>query len=296
MLVDNLCFNLRSKRASISFWLELSTFMLEVPAHQPQTCGSRQMTNGTLSASEKISALQKADMFRGLSESLLREIANRATVRRFHKEEIIVSERDDASGIYVVVEGELRSIRQNRQGREQVLSTESPGAVLAAVPVFNGGKFYSTLIADTDATVLCINVHDTHELCREHPELLWNVAKLLAHKVRHYAELIETLALRNIDQRVAQYFLTACQEQATPSRERGRAFELKITQTEMASRVGSTREVVCRSIGHLRKTGLIHVHGNKIEVPDLRALSRFAGTDQPLEEPRLVSELSSDIA
>jgi CRP-like cAMP-binding protein len=245
---------------------------------------------------DKVAALRKADLFARTSEDVLKEAAKRAIVRQFEPGEIIFSERDQASGLYVVVQGELRSIRQNLEGREQVLSTEVPGAVLAVVPTFNGGAYYSTMIADKPSQLLCIEARDVHELCREHPELLWNVARVLGHKVRHYAELIETLALRNVDQRVAQHLLTVSQERAVRAGE-GCVLEITMTQAEMASRVGSTREVVNRALGHLQRRGLIQMKGTRLlTVPSTRELSRFAGTKHPLEEARIVSELSSDIA
>lgn len=161
---------------------------------------------------DKIAALREAELFRNLSDSVLRTITASTITRHLKRGEILYSEHDEASALYVVCNGELRSIRQNVDGREQVLSTEWAGAILAAVAVFNGGKFYSTMIADTDSEILCIGKRDMHELCQKHTELLWNLGRLLAHKVRHSADLIETLALRNVDQRVAQHLLTVCQQ------------------------------------------------------------------------------------
>jgi DNA-binding GntR family transcriptional regulator len=70
-----------------------------------------------------------------------------------------------------------------------------------------------------------------------------------------------------------------------------------MTRSEMASRIGSTREVVSRALANLQRRGLIQLEGAKVlRVPDLQALSRFAGAEQELEKPRLLSDLSSEIA
>lgn len=89
----------------------------------------------------KIAALQQTDLFGSLTGDLLQKIAACAIVRQLGRGQILFSEHDEASALYVVVRGEIRSIRQSADGREQMLSTEKRGAVLAAVPVFNGGKF-----------------------------------------------------------------------------------------------------------------------------------------------------------
>lgn len=102
----------------------------------------------------KIEILRQADLFRNLPDDLLRKIAGLAITRHLERGQILFSEHEMASGLYVVGSGELRSIRQSANGREQVLSTERAGAVLAAVPVLTDGKFFSTVIADTRADVL----------------------------------------------------------------------------------------------------------------------------------------------
>jgi CRP-like cAMP-binding protein len=244
---------------------------------------------------DRVATLRATDLFGSLPEPILRTVADCAITRHLSRSETLYSEYDEASSLYVVASGELRSIRQDVDGREQVLSTERAGAILAAVAIFNGGKFYSTLIADTPSAVLSIDKRDTHELCRKHTEILWNLARVLAHKIRHSAELIETLALRNVDQRVAQHLLTVCQQRGI--QHSGRCVvELTMNRSEIASRLGSAREVVSRAFTQLEKVGLIQMQGRRlVTIPDMQALRSFAGAETPLKETKLVSELSSDI-
>jgi CRP/FNR family transcriptional regulator len=209
--------------------------------------------------------------------------------------QVLYSEHEEASGVYVVVRGELRSVRQSLDGREQVLSTERAGATLATVAVFNGGTFYSTMIADSSAEVIRLARRDMHRLCREHPEILWNVARLLAHQVRHHAELIETLVFRNVEERLAQHLLTVARQRGVRVGE-GCVFELTLTRTEVASRLGSVREVVSRALTHLQNRGLIRLEGQRlVTIPNTQALQRFAGTEHDLPEAKLASDVSSDL-
>lgn len=245
---------------------------------------------------DKAEAVRKTKLFDGLSPEAVESIANRAYSRHLTAGQVLFSEHEQASVLYIVIRGRVRSIRQSTGGREQVLSWEEAGAVLALAPVFNGGLFYSTMIADTDADVLCITRNDMRAFCQEHSQVFWSVTKFFSHKIRHLAELVEMLALRNVDQRVAQYLLSTCQERGV-SKENSCVVDLPVTQTELASRVGSTREVVCRALGRLEEDGLIQMTGSRhLTVPDLSALRRFAGVHQPLEQARHVSELSSDVA
>lgn len=245
---------------------------------------------------DKIAALRKTQLFADVSDAVVSEAASLAVTRQLKAGEVLFSEHDKASGLYIVADGELRSVRQNPKGREQVLSTERAGAILAATSVFDGGNYYTTTIADTDAHVLCIDTQDMLNLCHKYTELLWAIAKVFAHKIRHFAQLVETLALHNVDQRLAQHLLTACQERGTREGDVC-TVELTMTQAELASRIGSTREVVNRSIGHLVRDGLIQAVGSRtFEILSVKALSKFAGFDRELDDPPLISELSSELA
>lgn len=245
---------------------------------------------------DKVAALRRTDLFGSLSDDLLKKIAGLAIARQLRRGQVLYSEHEEASGLYVVVSGELRSIRQSAEGREQVLSTERSGAILAAVPVFNGGKFYSTMIADSASEVLSIEKRHVHDLCRDHTEMLWNLARVLAHKVRHHAELIEMLALRNVEQRVAQYVLTVARERGIRIGE-GCVVELTQTRSEIASRLGSVREVVSRTLAHLQKSDLIRLQGRRlVNIPNFRTLSTFAGSAPGMDEVKAVSDLSSEVA
>ncbi|HSU61611.1 MAG TPA: Crp/Fnr family transcriptional regulator [Bryobacteraceae bacterium] len=251
---------------------------------------------GAPKAVDKLAILKKAEIFGNLSDELLRKVSNLATSRQVKRGQVLFSEREEGSGLYVVARGELRSVRQDAEGHEQVLSTEHAGAVLALAPVFNGGKFYSTMVADTAAEVLCIQTRDVHELCQQHAELLWNVAKVMSHRVRHYAELIETLALHNVDQRLGKYLLAIAQERGLPVGS-GRVVELTLTRGEIASRIGSAREVVSRALTHLQRSKLIEMTGRRlVTIPDMRRLAAFAGLERPHGEGKTPADLSSEFA
>lgn len=244
---------------------------------------------------DRIAALRRSELFRSLSDSLLQKVAGLAIPSRLNRDQILFSEKDEASGVYVVVRGEFRSIRQSRDGREQVLSTENAGATLAVVAIFNGGTFYSTMIANSRAEALCVGKRDMHELCREHPEILWSAARLLAQKVRQHAELIETLVFRNVEERLAQHLLTIARQRAIRVDD-GCTFELTLTRAEMASRLGSVREVVSRALTHLQNMGLVRLDGQRlVTVLNTQALQRFAGTEHELPERKMIPDVSSEL-
>jgi len=229
---------------------------------------------------DKPEALRRTEPFSSLPEDVLHKVAVLATVRRLDRGEMLYSENEEASGLFVVAEGGLRSIREGFDGREQVLSTERAGATLSEVSVFGGGQYFSTVIAETPSVVLCIQLHEIRQVCAEHPELLWKVAKVLSRRIRLYAELIECLALRNVDQRLAVFLLALMEDRGVDAR-LAVEFELPLTRSEIATRIGSVREVVSRSLSRLHEMKLIELRGKRVVlVPDAQALRDFAGAMQ----------------
>lgn len=207
---------------------------------------------------------------------------------------MLYPENAEATALYVVISGELRSIRQSEGGREQVLSTERAGAVLAVTSVFDGGKYYSTMVADTKAEVLWIEKAQLLAVCQQHPQILWRAVRILAQKVRNSAELIETLVFRNVDQRLAEYLLAMVPERAVGSGEQW-ILQLSDTRAEIANRIGSGREVVSRAFAHLQQCGLIELQGTRrVVIRDVHQLIAFAGRKQRFKQPPIL-ELSSDI-
>jgi CRP/FNR family transcriptional regulator, cyclic AMP receptor protein len=230
-----------------------------------------------LKTTNKISLFRNAGLFRGLTREVVTRAADLAISSHLNPGQILFYEHERASGLYVVSRGELRSIRQDAEGREQTLATASRGAVLGLAALFSGETFFSTMVADSTVEVFCIEKHDFHQLCREDTGLLRNAVQMLAEQIREFAEIIESLALRSVEQRVAEHLALVADGRGTRS---GKTclVELRLTRTGIASRIGSAREVVSRAFTHLEERGLIHVTSRRLlTIPDMPALSEFAG-------------------
>lgn len=229
-------------------------------------------------ATDKIAALGRTALFTDLSAEALRALASRAVERRFGKGQVLFIAGEEARGLYVVVEGAVRAFRESPDGREQVIHVERAGATVAEVPVFDYGTFPSSAAAEEDSLLLFIDRRDVRALCHEHPQIALAALKVLAGRLRRCAELVETLSLREVGQRLARLLLAEARSQGV--REGGRrAVTLTLTNQQMAARVGSVREVVSRALTRLQQDGLIVLDGRRLLVPDEAALAAYAGED-----------------
>lgn len=224
---------------------------------------------------DKVGALKRAQLFAELDDSTLRMLAARAVERTFQKDEVLFVAGEEATGMYVIVEGSVRAFRVSLDGREQVIHVERAGATIAELPVFDEGDYPSTAAAEEPTNTLFIDKRDVHTLCREHPEISLAAIKVLAGRLRRCAELVEALSLREVGQRLARFLLNEARRSGTRM-ENGFVLTLTQTNQQIAARIGSVREVISRAFTRLQHERLISVEGRHVIIPDETALEAFA--------------------
>ena len=224
---------------------------------------------------KRIMALQRTSLFGCLTEEELADIAQRAVELHFKKGEMLFLLGEQAKGLFVVVNGQIRVFRQNAEGREQVMHVDTAGSVVADVPVFDGGPYPASAISEVDADVLFIDKRDVHDFCKKYPSLALQALALMAQRVRRHAQLVESLSFHEVGQRLALFLLTRAQSAEVPMRDRI-TFHLPLSHHEIAIRIGSVREVVGRGFARLKHDGLIVVEGHEVTIPDARALKVYA--------------------
>lgn len=224
---------------------------------------------------DKVAALKRTALFQELSDETLRSIAALAVHRRFRKDEVLFVAGEEARGLYVIVKGSVRAFRESADGREQVIHVERAGATVAEVPVFDDGNYPSTVAAEEETDTLFLDKRDVRQLSLQHPEIALAAVRVLAARLRSCAELVETLSLKEVGQRVARFLLSEARRNGQNT-SRGTILNLSQTHQQIAARVGTVREVISRSFSRLQHDGLIIVDDRRITIPDEAALTEFA--------------------
>ncbi len=175
---------------------------------------------------------------------------------------------EPARGLFVIVSGSIRAFRVSAKGREQTIHVESAGATLAEVPVFDDGNYPATAVAEEPSEVLFLNKADVQRFLIANPTVALNALRLMAGRLRRHAELVDSLALKDVGQRLAQLLIAESRVQGT------RVFDC--SNQQLAARVGSVREVVSRTLARLAQNGLIETRPRGITILDEKGLERFA--------------------
>lgn len=227
----------------------------------------------------KTDVFRQAELFHDLDEEVLQILASRAVEKRLERNEILFIAGEEAKGLYVVAEGSVRAFRTSPDGREQVIHVERAVTTIAEVPVFDNGSYPSTVAAEEPTTVYFLDKKEVFALSNKHPQIALSAARLLAKRLRKCAELVESLSLREVGQRLARILLEEAEERGVKT-ESGVRFKQKLTHNQLAARVGSVREVVTRALYRLQIQGLVIVNGKEVKILDLEALENYADAER----------------
>ncbi len=224
--------------------------------------------NQTASALE---TLRRVPLFADLSASELEYLAQRAIARRCDAGEMVFSEAEPCRGLYIVQSGQVKVFKTSPDGREQVLLIAGPGSTVAELPVFDGGPYPASGSAITEAAVLEVRKDDVRQLCLDHPEVALKLLRVVGARLRRLVAMVEELSFTTVRQRLAALLLREAESRgrATPQ---GVEFDLPWTHQELASQIGTVRELVSRNLSRFQSTGVIRVEGRKILVTDRKAL------------------------
>ena len=224
-----------------------------------------------MSIERRIEILAKSALFQNLPANALAEIASRGTDRKLQQGQVLFNANEPADGMYVVLSGSVRAFRENVDGREQTIHVEGVGGMLAEVPMFDGGPYPSTTMAEEDSELLFLAKEDVRRFMLKYPEMALTALAILAKKLRTVASLAEQLALKDVTQRLATLLLEEAERKA-PKLQDGVSFSLPLSHTQLASRLGSVREVVTRSLQKLVQQEVLAIRGHRIVILDLETL------------------------
>src|SRR6202142_1509742 len=215
--------------------------------------------------------LAQGGLFAGLSETELAFLAQRAVPRKFSAGEIVFSEGDPCSGMYVVESGHIRIFKTSAGGREQVLSIDGPGGSVAELPVFDGGNYPASVSAVEDSTLLFIGKQDFHALCAAHPQVALKMLRVVGARLRKLIGIIGELSFTTVRNRLAAFLVRLARREGKAVDD-GVEVMLPASNQELAAQIGTVRELVSRNLSRFQSEKLIQMDGRRIVIADVKGL------------------------
>jgi CRP/FNR family transcriptional regulator len=214
-------------------------------------------------------ALDALPQFAELPAASRRRLAARGAERRWAAGETLFAAGSPPRGLFVVLEGRVRVVRA--AGRAHVVHVEGPGGTLGEVPLFAGGPYPATAVADGPTRCAVFPPEAVLASVAEDPALALLFLGRLARRVRELVDRLDRATTLSVTGRLAAWLLERRARAGDP-------FTLGLTQARLAEELGTVREVVVRTLRELREAGAIEAAGRgRYRVRDEPRLREMAG-------------------
>jgi len=190
----------------------------------------------------------------------LAEISKRGVPRLFRERTVLVTEGEKTNALYIIVEGRVRAYVSDANGREAVLSVMGPGEYFGEVAIDDGPRSASVVTLEP-CQLIVVPRNEFEDFLDENPGFRSHFINKLIGRIRTLTQNVRSLALMDAYGRVARLLLESAVtndgEQFVPER---------LTQADIASRVGCSREMVSRIFKDLVAGHYISVEPDRIVI------------------------------
>lgn len=202
--------------------------------------------------SQLVPLLQQAD------SSLQHEFQQVAFYARIPAGRDIFSHNDDVNAIALLLSGAVRVYKIGETGREITLYRFSTGesCILTANAILNEQLFAAIATVEDDAEAIMIPAATFRDWVDRYAPWRDFVFDLMSQRLASVIEIVEEVAFRRMDARIADFLLRRSQS-ANP---------IVITHQEIAAELGSSREVISRLLANLAAEGLVELGRGQIRV------------------------------
>ena len=184
-------------------------------------------------------------------ESFVHALVARGTTRSFPKGAIIVHEGEHSDSLYVILSGTVKVYLADDSGKELMLNTQGPGEYFGEMILDDGPRSASVMTLEP-CRMAVVSREQFRQVLAEDVDGTVALVRSLIHRVRELTKTAGTLGLLDVYGRVVK-LLT---DLAVPVDGR-MTIPYKLTQQDIASRIGCGREMVSRISKDLKAGGYL---------------------------------------
>ncbi len=190
----------------------------------------------------------------------MRAVAEQGRITTFPKDGMIIREGERGDTMFVILSGRVKVFSSNRDGKEVILDTHGPGETIGEMALDHGLRSAS-VIALEPTTCSLITRDMMRRYVAANPDFALQLIAKLIHRTRIAVENVKRLALLDVYGRTV-----ALLNILTPGQCGVGILTERMTQQEMAERVGASRDMVSRILHDLAEGGYVAIRSRRIEV------------------------------
>jgi CRP/FNR family cyclic AMP-dependent transcriptional regulator len=195
-----------------------------------------------------------------ISDPWVRQLATLGRLRSYPKHTVFITEGDSSDSVFVILSGKVKVFVSDSEGHEMILDTQGPGEYVGEMAL--DGNPRSASVMTMEASAFSVVARDPiREAIRQNPDFALDMISKLIDRARIATSSVKDLALLDVYGRVARLLLNMAVE-----RDGKLAIPDKLTQQEIAERVGASRDMVSRIFRDLTAGGYIRVDNRIITI------------------------------
>lgn len=203
--------------------------------------------------------LNNISLFADLSEKDMETINRLAVARNFTKNTMILCEGDRSDSLYVILSGKVKVFLSDEEGKEVTLNVQGEGEYFGELALLDNAPRSASVVTVEDTKLAVISKQAFEDCMNNNPGISLKISKNLARRLRNLSENVRSLALMDVYGRVARTLLDLSEDDDDGKK----TIRQKLTQRDIASMVGASREMVSRILRDLSVGGYITIQ-NKI--------------------------------
>ena len=189
-------------------------------------------------------------------QEIVKQYLQQCQITRFKKRQIVFRPMDNPHSIYLVLKGRVRVYLSYPDGKEFTITVLENGGVYSG-----HARGYGAALETSEIALIPIEVFQ--KIMEEKPEFMLGVVAVLGDALKHTMDIIENLAFRDVYERLLYFLRQMAERQGTKTAE-GIMIHTGLTQEELATAIGSTRQTVSTLCKKLEQDGLIKMMNRKI--------------------------------
>lgn len=209
--------------------------------------------------------LSQTEIFEGLGEEVLADVAMYSTCRRLDRGDGLFSTGDRPDAMYVVLSGLIAIVTTAPDGRDSVISLMEEGDLFGEMGLFDGRGRSAGARALEASEVLAVPYGPVRRLYETHPDHLWRVVSMLVRRLRAAGTALTDAVFLDVVGRTAKRLLSFAGDDDV--------FVLPVTQEELAAMVGASRERVNKAISQFVRLGWLDRTGGRYTIKDRTQLA-----------------------
>jgi CRP/FNR family transcriptional regulator/CRP/FNR family cyclic AMP-dependent transcriptional regulator len=226
-----------------------------------------------MEAERESTYLKQVNIFNGLDNEEITQLTSVAKKRTFRAGEVICHRDDPGQVLYVIKEGKVKICLTSQDGQEIVLVVFSKGEYFGEMALLDGLPRSADAVAMEKVECYTLQRSDFHNAIMKNPKIAIQVLEVLCDRIRKTDQQVEDLIFLDVYGRVAKKLLELAESHGVTV-EGSLRIDMRLTQQELASMVGASRESVNKVLGYFTDRGYISTDRHRITLHRVADLKR----------------------